>query len=64
MKKIKVWIDPDWGPGGIDWDLQSMGMAKIYTNQGMDSWVSAALIIDRSPQKKKAVRASLKCVDK
>lgn len=64
MKKIKVWIDPDWSPGGISWDLQSKGMAKIYAEQGMDSWVSATLIIDRSPQVKKPKRAKPKSLDK
>lgn len=64
MKKMKVWIDPDWSPGGIDWDLQSKGMAKIYATQGMDTWISATLIIDRSPQAKKAKRARKKPVDK
>ena len=60
MKKVKVWIDPDWSPGGIDWDLQSKGMAKIYARQGMDTWVSATLIIDRSPQKKRKAKARKK----
>lgn len=53
MKRIKVWVDTDWSPGGITWDLQSKGMAKIYAEQGMENWTSATLIIDPTPLKKK-----------
>ena len=52
MKKLKVWIDTDWGPGGINWDLLSKGMGKVYAEQGMDSWKSATIIIDTDPPKK------------
>ena len=47
MKKIKVWVDTDWSPGGIDWDLQSKGMAKIYAEKGMSDWTPATLIIEK-----------------
>lgn len=64
MKKIKVWVDPDWSPGGIPWDLERSGMAKVYARKGMKNWVSATLVIDRSPQKKCKNKISKKLVDK
>ena len=64
MKKIKVWVDPDWSPGGIPWDLERSGMAKVYARKGMQNWVSATLVIDRSPQKKCKYKARKKNLDK
>jgi hypothetical protein len=59
MKKITVWVDPDWSPGGINWELARMGMAKVYARKGMPTWQKATLIINPTPQKKKK-----KAVDK
>jgi hypothetical protein len=60
MKKYTVWIDTDWGPGGIDWDLERNGLAKMHAKQGMKHWVRATLTIDRSPHKKKQTRPKQK----
>lgn len=64
MKKITVWVDPDWGPGGINWELSRMGMAKIYARQGINTWVKATLIIDRSPHRKNPRKSKKQNLDK
>jgi hypothetical protein len=64
MRKIKVWIDPDWSPGGVPWDLDRAGMAKVYASQDMKTWVGAWLVLDRSPQKKNKNKARKKNLDK
>ena len=63
-KKIKVWVDPDWSPGGIPWDLERSGMAKVYARRAMKTWVSAWLVIDNTPQKTSTARTRKKTVDK
>lgn len=62
MKKYTVWIDTDWGPGGIDWDLERNGSARVYAKHGMKTWVRATLTIDRSPHVKKPTRAKQKAL--
>jgi hypothetical protein len=64
MKKITVWVDTDWGPGGIDWELARMGTAKVYARKGISTWVKATLTIDRSPRKKKPKKINKQDLDK
>lgn len=64
MKKYKVYVDMDWSPGGLDWDLQSKGMGKVYAEKGMTKWRSATLTIDPLPPKRSPAKTSKKTVDK
>lgn len=59
MKRIKVWVDTDWSPGGVNWDLQSKGMARVYAEKGMSDWTPATLIIEQAPRKKKSTAKKL-----
>ena len=53
-KRIKVWVDPDWSPGGIPWDLERAGMAKVYARHAMKNWVCAWLVINNTKKKPRA----------